>query len=69
MARRLKERLAATGRSLPLLGTLNEQSIDRLVEENVRGLAGIAARGTNFQMAEEFRYAGVEFRIPTKYLK
>ncbi len=56
-ARRLKARLDATGRRLPILDTVDESSIKRLAEINVRGL------GTT----EEFRYAGVEFRIPRKY--
>ena len=63
MARRLKERLTSTGRSLPLLDPLDESSVNRLVEVNVRGLAG---SGTP---AEELRYAGVEYRIPSKYLR
>jgi LmbE family N-acetylglucosaminyl deacetylase len=63
MARRLKERLTSTGRSLPLLDTLDRSSVNRLVEVNVRGLAG---SGTP---AEELRYAGVEYGVPSKYLK
>jgi LmbE family N-acetylglucosaminyl deacetylase len=57
MAVRLKNRLSATGRRLPLLDVVNEASVDKLVEENVRGLG----------QAEEFQYAGVAFRIPRKY--
>ena len=30
---------------------------------------GACAGGTSLTMAEEFRYAGVSFRIPSKYLK
>ncbi|MBI3695940.1 MAG: PIG-L family deacetylase, partial [Acidobacteria bacterium] len=52
MARRLKERFDATGRRL---ATLDDAS--RTAELNVRGLGG----------SEEFRYAGVEYRIPSKY--
>jgi LmbE family N-acetylglucosaminyl deacetylase len=68
-AMRLKQRLTSTGRKLPLLDAVNEQAVNALVEQNVRGLAKIAASGTSHKMAEEFRYAGVSFRIPAKYLK
>jgi LmbE family N-acetylglucosaminyl deacetylase len=69
MTMRLKQRLTSTGRKLPALDVVNEPSVNGLVEQNVRGLAKIAARGTSHKMAEEFRYAGVSFRIPSKYLK
>jgi hypothetical protein len=68
-AMRLKQRLSSTSRRLPLLDQVNEQAVDALVEQNLRGLAKIGASGTGYKMAEEFRYAGVSFRIPTKYLK
>lgn len=67
MAMRLKARLEASGRRLPLLETVNAASIQKLVEENVRGLAKVSAEGTAHVAAEEFHYAGVEFRIPRKY--
>src|SRR5712691_581603 len=66
---RLKQRLTSTGRRLALLDAVNEQAVNALVEQNVRGLAKIAASGTGYGMAEEFRYAGVSFRTPAKYLK
>jgi LmbE family N-acetylglucosaminyl deacetylase len=66
-ALRLKERLTATNRKLPLLQTMNETSISDLVEQNVRGLARISGAGSQYSQAEEFRYAGPEFRIPAKY--
>jgi LmbE family N-acetylglucosaminyl deacetylase len=69
MAMRLSQRLAATGRKLPLLDQVNDRSVNRLVEENVRGLAKIAAEGSSYRMAEEFRYAGLSYRIPSKYLE
>ena len=69
MAMRLKERLTSTGRKLPLLDTVNDRSVDALVEENVRGLARVAAKDTPHAMAEEFRYAGINYRIPSAYLK
>jgi LmbE family N-acetylglucosaminyl deacetylase len=68
-AMRLKTRLASSGRKLPLLAEVNEASINKLVEENVRGLAKLAAAATPYTMAEEFRYAGVNYRIPAKYLQ
>jgi LmbE family N-acetylglucosaminyl deacetylase len=67
-AMRLKTRLTSTGRKLPLLDVVDEASINSLVEENVRGLAKLSATGTAYLMAEEFRYAGPEYRIPAKYL-
>jgi LmbE family N-acetylglucosaminyl deacetylase len=66
-AMRLKARLSSTGRRLPLLDVVNEVAISGLVEQNVRGLAKVAATGTPYPLAEEFRYAGLEFRIPAKY--
>jgi LmbE family N-acetylglucosaminyl deacetylase len=68
-AMRLKTRLASSGRRLPLLDVVNESSINALVEQNVRGLAKIAAADSSYAQAEEFRYAGPEFRIPAKYRK
>ena len=69
MTIRLKQRLTSTGRKLPALDVVNEQAVNALVEQNVRGLAKIAANGTSYKRAEEFRYTGVSFRIPSKYLK
>jgi LmbE family N-acetylglucosaminyl deacetylase len=66
-AMRLKARLTSNGRRLPLLDVVNEVAINGLVEQNVRGLAKVAATGTPYPLAEEFRYAGLEFRIPAKY--
>jgi len=67
MAQRLKDRLQATGRRLPLLDAIDDRSIAKLVEENVRGLARVCAKGSQYEFAEEFRYAGIEFRIPRHY--
>ena len=69
MTMRLKQRLASTGRKLSVLDQPDDQAVNALVEENVRGLAKIAANGTSYKMAEEFRYAGISFRIPSKYRK
>lgn len=68
-AMRLKARLETTGRRLPLLNVADEAAASKLAEENVRGLARIAAEGSKFSMAEEFRYAGVSYGIPEKYLQ
>jgi hypothetical protein len=68
-AMRLKSRLMATGRKLPLLDVVNEAAANKLAEENVRGLAKIAAEGSPYSLAEEFRYAGLTYRIPAKYLQ
>jgi len=67
-ARRLKDQLTSTRRRVKLLETVDDTTVNQLVEENVRGLARIAAEGASYKMAEEFRYAGVEFRIPSRYL-
>lgn len=69
MAMRLKQRLTSSGRRLPQLDDVNRKAVDALVEQNVRGLAKIAANGSGYDMAEEFRYAGISFRIPAKYRK
>jgi hypothetical protein len=69
MAMRIKERLDNTKRRLPLLDTVNRQSVNQLVEINVRKLAQIAAHDTSYELAEEFHYAGVEYQIPSSYLK
>jgi LmbE family N-acetylglucosaminyl deacetylase len=67
MAMRLKQRLDSTGRRLKLLDEMDETAINRLVEERVRGLARLSAEGTDLEAAEEFRYAGADFRIPSAY--
>lgn len=69
MAMRIKQRLEQTDRRLPLLDEVTRESINRLVEINVRKLAEIAAEGTAHEQAEEFHYAGVEYQIPSKYLE
>lgn len=68
-AMRIKDRLETTGRRLPLLDEVNEESVNQLVEINVRKLAEIAAKDTEHAQAEEFHYAGVEYQIPSKYLQ
>ena len=67
LAMRLKKRLDSTDRHLGVLGKVDERSIDKLTEERVRGLSAVAAEGTSYEAAEEFRYAGLEFRIPAMY--
>ncbi|MFN0103319.1 MAG: PIG-L deacetylase family protein [Bryobacteraceae bacterium] len=68
-AMRLKQSLEAAGRRLPLLDTVDGPAIDKFVEENLRGLAAVCAEGSRFNLAEEFRYAGIEYGIPSKYLR
>jgi len=67
MAMRIAERLQSTGRRIRSIDEMNAAAIDRLVEERVRGLGALGAEGTSYAAAEEFRYAGVEFRIPSAY--
>jgi LmbE family N-acetylglucosaminyl deacetylase len=69
MAQRLNGRLTETGRRLRLLDTIDDDSVNRLAQKNVEGLAAIAAEGTGYHAAEEFHYAGLRFRIPSKYLQ
>jgi len=69
MARRLKDQLTDRHRRLRLLDNLNDDSVARLVEENVQGLAAVAAQGSAYRVAEEFHYAGLRFRVPSKYLE
>lgn len=68
-AMRLKQTLDASGRRLPLLDTVDDGAVDKLVEENLRGLAALCAEGSTYKLAEEFRYAGIEYGIPSKYLR
>ena len=67
MAMRLKQTLESTGRSLPPLDTVNGRNIDKLVEENLRGLAALSAEGSGYRLAEEFRHAGIDYGIPAAY--
>lgn len=69
MAMRIKKRLDDTGRRLPLLDAVDDESINKLVEINVRKLAEIGAEETALDLAEEFHYAGVEYQIPSSYLE
>ncbi len=68
MARRLKDHLTQTRRRLRALESVDDASVNALVEKNVEGLAAIGARGTGYRAAEEFHYAGLHFRVPSKYL-
>jgi LmbE family N-acetylglucosaminyl deacetylase len=68
-AMRIKDRLESTGRRLALLDLINDDNVNRLVEINVRKLGEIAAKGTSHKYAEEFLHAGVEYQIPSIYLK
>jgi LmbE family N-acetylglucosaminyl deacetylase len=68
-AMRVKQTLEAAGRRLPLLETVNDRAIDKLAEENLRGLGAVCAEGSAYKLAEEFRYAGIEYGIPSKYLR
>jgi LmbE family N-acetylglucosaminyl deacetylase len=67
MAMRIRERLDATGRRLPLLDKMDDAAVAKLVEINVRNLAEIGAKGTAFTAAEEFHYAGREYQVPAKF--
>jgi hypothetical protein len=66
MAMRIRQRLDESGRKLPLLETVNDASVLKLVEINVRKLAEIGAKDSTFKQAEEFMYAGPDFQVPAK---
>jgi LmbE family N-acetylglucosaminyl deacetylase len=68
-AMRLQQTLTAQGRRLPLLDSLTPENLNKLTETNLRGLAAIAANGSPYQLAEEFRHAGIEYGIPSTYLR
>jgi len=67
LAMRIRQRLEETGRRLPLLDTVDDAAVAKLVEINLRRLAAIGAEKTAFQLAEEFHYAGLDYQIPQKY--
>ncbi len=69
MAMRIRQRLEETGRRLPLLDEVNEASVNKLVEINVRKLGEICAQETKFKYGEEFHYAGPDYRIPSGFRK
>lgn len=69
MAMRIRQRLEETGRRLPLLDEVNEASVNKLVEINVRKLGEICAQGTTFKYGEEFHDAGPDYRVPSGYRK
>lgn len=64
MAMRLRERLDATGRRLPLLDPPTPAAIARLVALNVQGLAELCAKDSPHKSAEEFHYAGPDYQLP-----
>ncbi|MBL8174036.1 MAG: PIG-L family deacetylase [Bryobacterales bacterium] len=66
MAMRIRKRLDDTARRLPLLDVVNEDSVRKLVEINVRKLGEIAARESAYKLAEEFFYSGPDFQVPAK---
>ncbi|MBS1823968.1 MAG: PIG-L family deacetylase [Acidobacteria bacterium] len=66
MAMRIRKRLDESGRRLPLLDVVNEESVRKLVEINVRKLAEIAAKDSGYKLAEEFLYAGPDYQVPAK---
>ena len=68
MAMRIKQRLESSGRRLPLLDNVDDASVQKLVEINVRKLGQIAAGKTSYKLGEEFEYAGEAYQIPSKYL-
>lgn len=65
MAMRIKQRLDETGRRLPLLDKVNDATVAKLVEENVRGLAALCAKDSPQKLAEEFHYAGPDYQVPS----
>lgn len=66
LAQRIRQRLDASGRRLPLLDKVDDASVNKLTETNVRGLAALCAKDSNFREAEEFHYAGKDYQVPQK---
>lgn len=64
LAQRIRQRLDASGRRLPLLDKVDDASVLKLTETNVRGLAALCAKDTTFRAAEEFHYAGKDYQVP-----
>ncbi len=68
-ARQIKQRLDETNRKLALLDKVDDGSVTKLVDINVRKLAEISAKGSSYKQAEEFHYAGKDYQIPAKFRK
>jgi len=66
LAQRIRQRLDSSGRRLPLLDKVDDASVNKLTETNVRGLAALCAKDSNFREAEEFHYAGKDYQVPQK---
>jgi len=66
LAQRIRQRLESSGRRLALLDKVDDASVNKLTETNVRGLATLCAKDTNFREAEEFHYAGKDYQVPQK---
>ena len=57
------------GKRLPLLDSMSDDSVDKLAEIRLLGLAKLAGSSKNLSLAEEFLYAGVDYQIPLAYRK
>lgn len=64
LANRIKQRLDETNRKLPLLERVDDASVNKLVETNVRGLGTVCAKDTQYKAAEEMHYAGKDYQVP-----
>ena len=64
LAHRIKQRLDETNRKLPLLERIDDASVNKLVETNVRGLGTVCAKDTQYKAAEEMHYAGKDYQVP-----
>ena len=60
------EQIQVTGYYVKGTEQASEHELRQLVEINVRKLAEIAAKDSEYKMAEEFLYAGAEFQVPAK---
>jgi LmbE family N-acetylglucosaminyl deacetylase len=65
----IRERLSNRGKRLPLLDANTDDSVDKLTEIRLRGLAKLAGDSKNLPLAEEFFYAGGDYQIPLAYRK
>jgi LmbE family N-acetylglucosaminyl deacetylase len=65
----IRQRLSNRGKRLPLLDAINDESLDRLAEIRLLGLAQLAGKSNGWSLAEEFFYAGLDYQIPSAYRK
>jgi hypothetical protein len=61
----IRQRVSNRGKRLPLLNAINDESLDRLAEIRLLGLAQLAGKSNEWPPAEEPFYAGSDYQIPS----